>query len=297
MRKSMALQKEIGPCFDITFDCEDGASAGNEAAHATLVADLIAGQDNLFGRIGVRVHDLHSPFFEQDVATICARAAKKLAYIMVPKVSHLADTEQAVATIARHAAAAGRHDLPVHILIETHGALADVWQIAALPAVQSLSFGIMDFVSAHYGAIPDSAMHTPGQFTNGLVVRAKLEVAAACHAFGKVPSHNVSTDITDSTTVGADALTAGQEFGYTRMWSIHPGHIRPIVSILSPSLSKVETAANIIEAAQQAQWGPIQYGGRLYDRASYRYYWTVLQRAHAAGVSLPAEARKLFASP
>lgn len=30
MRKSMALQQEIGPRFDITFDCEDGAAAGDE---------------------------------------------------------------------------------------------------------------------------------------------------------------------------------------------------------------------------------------------------------------------------
>ena len=28
MRKSMALQQELGPVFDITFDCEDGAAAG-----------------------------------------------------------------------------------------------------------------------------------------------------------------------------------------------------------------------------------------------------------------------------
>ena len=30
MRNSLALQQELGPIFDITLDCEDGASAGNE---------------------------------------------------------------------------------------------------------------------------------------------------------------------------------------------------------------------------------------------------------------------------
>jgi citrate lyase subunit beta/citryl-CoA lyase len=34
MQKSLALQHETGPVFDITFDCEDGAAAGNEAAKA-----------------------------------------------------------------------------------------------------------------------------------------------------------------------------------------------------------------------------------------------------------------------
>ena len=41
MRKSMALQQELGPVFDITFDCEDGAAAGSEEAHAHLVAELL----------------------------------------------------------------------------------------------------------------------------------------------------------------------------------------------------------------------------------------------------------------
>ena len=52
MHKSMALQQQMGPVFDITFDCEDGAAAGNEAAHAQLVAALIAGPENRHGRIG-----------------------------------------------------------------------------------------------------------------------------------------------------------------------------------------------------------------------------------------------------
>ena len=58
----MALQQELGPLFDITFDCEDGAAAGSEEQHARLVASLIMGEDNRHGRIGARVHDVHSPF-------------------------------------------------------------------------------------------------------------------------------------------------------------------------------------------------------------------------------------------
>lgn len=294
MRKSMALQKEIGPSLDITFDCEDGASAGNEANHASLIADLIGSEDNLFGRIGIRVHDVHSPFFEGDVATICARAAKKLAYIMVPKIEGIKDARIAVDRILAHAAAGGRPDLPVHFLIETHGALHEVWQIAAIPEVESLSFGLMDFVSAHYGAIPSSAMRSPGQFTHPLVARAKLEIAAACHAYGKVPSHCVTTDITNSHTVASDANIAAAQFGYTRMWSIHPSQIRPIIANLSPGTEEIEKAAAILVAAQQQQWGPIQHHGQLHDRASYRYYWKILQRAHTVGMHLPVAARTLL---
>jgi citrate lyase subunit beta / citryl-CoA lyase len=294
MRKSLALQQELGPVFDITFDCEDGAGAGDEEAHAHLVASLIASEENRFERIGARVHDMTSEFFEKDVAVICKDAAKRLAYLVVPKVDSAADVSNALAVINRHAKKAGRPNLPVHVLIETHGALADVFAIAALPQVECLSFGIMDFVSAHYGAIPGGAMRTPGQFTHPLVVRAKLEIAAACHAHGKVPSHNVTTEIKDTAVVANDANRATSEFGYTRMWSIHPDQIKPIVKSLSPRSSEVNEASQILAAAQSMQWGPIQHNGKLHDRASYRYYWTILQRAKSSGQPLPEFAAALL---
>ncbi len=293
MRKSLALQQQLGPVFDITFDCEDGAAAGNERDHAALVGDLIAGDENCFGRIGARVHDPDSEHFEPDVAAICARAARRLAYIVVPKVESAAQLEAAIAVVRRHAAAAGRADLPVHALVETHGALHDVWQIAALPGVECLSFGIMDFVSAHYGGIPAAAMKSPGQFSHPLVVRAKLEIAAACHAHGIVASHNVCTEIRDLSVVAHDAAQAARQLGYGRMWSIHPDQVRPILDAFAPDGCEVDEAVAILCAAQRSDWGPIQHEGKLHDRASYRYYWTVLQRARRNGLPLSAEAAAL----
>ena len=298
MRKSMTLQQELGPHFDITFDCEDGAAAGQEPAHAEMVARLINSADNRFNRIGVRVHDVHSPHFDTDLATIVGAAASRLAYVVLPKPNGLADVEQALAALNRHATQGGRHvRIALHVLIETHGALHDAWAIAALPQVECLSFGIMDFVSSHYGAIPAGAMRTPGQFTHPLVVRAKLEIVAACHAHGKIASHNVTTDIKDSAVVANDAQRAAAEFGFTRMWSIHPGQVKPIIKAFTPRLSEVNDATHILTDAAAANWGPIALNGRLHDRASYRYYWTVLQRAKLAGLTLPDAAAALVNQP
>jgi citrate lyase subunit beta/citryl-CoA lyase len=297
MRKSMALQQELGPLFDITFDCEDGAAAGQEAEHAQLVASLVNSEDNKFNRIGARLHDVNHPGFEQDVATIVGQAANRLAYVVLPKPNGVEDVRRALEIINRYAVPAGRDALPVHVLVETHGALHDAWEIAALPQVECLSFGIMDFVSAHYGAVPASAMRTPGQFTHPLVVRAKLEMVAAAHAHGKVASHNVTTEIKDSAVVANDAQRAGGEFGFTRMWSIHPDQIKPIIKAFTPRLSEVNEATNILTDAIAANWGPIAQHGRLHDRASYRYYWTVLQRAKLAGLALPEAAAAIVNQP
>lgn len=294
MRKSMELQSDLAAIFDITFDCEDGAAAGNEAEHAKLVASLINSEQNTFNRIGVRVHDIESPFFEQDLSLILTAAAAKLAYIVLPKVESAAQVAKAIARINAHAEFAGRDALPVHVLIETHNALAEVQQIAALPQVQCLSFGVMDFVSAHNGAIPSTAMRSPGQFSHPLVMRAKLEIAAACHRYGKIPSHNVTTEIRDTAVVAGDATRALLECGYTRMWSIHPDQIKPIVKALSPRSAEINEAVTILSSAQQENWGPVQINGRLHDRASYRYFWSLLKRAHLSQIQLPEAALKLL---
>ena len=291
MRKALALQASLGPVFDITLDCEDGAPVGAEAEHARLCAELALSADNRFDRVGARVHPFDHPSFAADVDTLVGRAGDRLAFLMVPKPRHLADVQQAIAQIEHAARVHGRgRDLPVHALIETHGALRDVQAIAALPRIQSLSFGLMDFVSAHRGAIPQSAMGVQGQFSHPLVVRAKLEIAAACHASGKVPSHCVVTEFKDRHALAEAAWRAAHDFGYTRMWSIHPDQIETIVEAFAPTVAEIDDAIEILLAAQAAHWAPIRHRDTLHDRASYRYFWHVIDRARRTGQPLPVEA-------
>jgi len=293
MRKALALQAELGPVFDVTLDCEDGAPVGAEAEHAHLVAELATSGANRHGRVGARVHPVDHPAFAQDVATLVGRAGARLAYLMVPKPRHAADVVRACSEIDHQLTVHGLgHTLPVHVLIETHGALREVDAIAAHPRIESLSFGLMDFVSAHRGAIPAAGMSAAGQFTHPLVVRAKLEIAAACHAHGKTPSHCVVTEFNDLPALAAAAGRAAGEFGYTRMWSIHPNQIRPIVAAFAPGAAEVETALEILTAAQAAHWAPIRHRDTLHDRASYRYFWHVVARAHRTGQALPVELRR-----
>ncbi len=295
MRKALALQAQHGPVFDITLDAEDGAAVGQEQAHAELMAHLINSEANLFGRVGVRVHDVQHPAFQTDLDTLVRLAGQRLAYVMFPKVHNVLEAQRCLQVLnetAGHYALARL--IPAHFLIETHGALADVFAIAVLPQVQSLSFGLMDFVSAHGGAMSDAAMRSPGQFEHALVRRAKQEIAAACHVYGKVPSHNVTTEFRDPTQAQADACRARHEFGFTRMWSIHPNQIMPIVNALRPDTHELATASAILLQAQRDDWAPISYEGRLHDRASFRYYWSMLQRAHAAQVALPEAAVNAF---
>ncbi len=302
MRKSLALQaemiEEFGACvFDASLDCEDGAPTGGEVDHAHLVLSLAtaatqttANKAKSAARVGVRVHPVDHPAFASDIDILVNGAASPWAYITIPKVESVRDVQQA----ARALDAAGGVHIPLHVLVESSAAIAQVFAIAAHPRVQSISFGLMDFVSSHGGAIPSEAMGSAGQFTHPLVMRAKTEIAAACHAHGKVPSHCVVTEFADAQAMQAAARRAYRELGYTRMWSIHPAQIRPILAAFAPSQAEVEVAIQIIAAAAIVDWAPTSFQGQLHDRASYRYYWQVLERAQQTGISLPDNIRHYF---
>ena len=294
MRKSLQLQtemiEEFGACvFDVTLDCEDGAPVGGESDHAAMVVALVA-LAKAKARVAVRVHPVDHSAFEADIATIAGKVGDQLSHIMVPKVESVHD----VMKITTALSSAGADHLPIHVLIESPAAVHRAFEIAAHPRVQSLSFGLMDFVSSHGGAIPAHGMSSQGQFTHPLVVRAKLEIASACHANSKTPSHCVVTEFNDAAAMTMAARRAFHEFGYTRMWSIHPNQIRPILAAFAPTEGEIENATKIIAAAARDAWAPISFEGKLHDRASYRYYWQVLERAHQTGRILPPESQIYF---
>jgi len=72
----------------------------------------------------------------------------------------------------------------------------------------------------------------------------------------------------------------------------------PIVDAFAPTTAEVDQAIEIITAAQAADWAPIRHRDALHDRASYRYFWQVIERAHRTsfhgGPQLPAELHRAW---
>lgn len=304
IRKSLALQNELaaeyGRCvMDVTLDCEDGAPVGAEVDHAQMVAEIARSVvdgvvDGALGmRVAVRVHPVGHFAFEQDIALLFGAyrdRPRAFCHVMLPKVESVSDVQAVCDALA----AVGEHDIPVHCLIESPLAVSRASQIASHPRVQSLSFGLMDFVSSHGGAIGQAAMAYPGQFQHPLVVRAKLEIASACHAHAKVPSHCVVTEFKNHDIVRAAATVAFKDYGYTRMWSIHPGQVRPILTAFTPDLRELEHAIQVIRAAIASNWGPVSVNQTLHDRASFRYFWLQIERAYALGVPMDSDITNLL---
>jgi citrate lyase subunit beta/citryl-CoA lyase len=293
--KALELQNTKGGVFDITMDCEDGAPTGKEKEHAEMIVAMLKSPLNKHKMSGVRVHDFTNSHWQQDVRILVEGAVDEIAYITIPKPTKAEQVKSMISYIqAMTFKANPKRQIPIHVLIETHGALKDAFEIAALPWMQVLDFGLMDFVSGHHGAIPDSAMRSPGQFEHALVARAKATVCAAALANGIVPAHNVTLDLKDAEKTKADATRARYEFGFLRMWSIYPTQIDAIVAAMVPDYSRIEKGCQILLAAQEAAWGPIQFEGELHDRATYRYFWELVQTAKVSGQKLPEAAERAF---
>jgi len=293
--KAFSLQEKMNAVFDITMDCEDGAPTGAEKEHAEMVVRMQNSDLNKYNQAGVRIHDPANPHWRQDVEIVVRGAGERVRYITIPKSMSVAACAEVIDTIRNTAAKAGiKREIPIHVLMETQAALRVVWDLAALPNVEVLDFGLMDFVSDHHGAIPSSAMKSPWQFDHALLRRAKAETVAAALANGVVPAHNVTLELKDIDFIHNDARRAREEFGFLRQWSIYPMQIEPIVRAMAPAAPEVAEAEAIMLRAYDADWGPIQYEGNLHDRATYRYYWEQLQRAKVMGLALEKRTVETF---
>jgi citrate lyase subunit beta/citryl-CoA lyase len=293
--KAMELQQKLNGIFDITMDCEDGAKQGQEKQHAEMVVDVAKGKSNVAKKAGVRIHDYTNPSWKQDVDILVPGAGEVLSYITLPKPTAAEQAAEQIAYIQAVAKRAGiAREIPIHVLVETHGAVRDAYRIAALPWVQVLDFGLMDFVSGFHGAIASENMRSPGQFDHRAIAYAKARMVSAALCSGVVPAHNVTLDLKNQYQTHGDAKRAREEFGFLRMWSIYPAQIQPIVDAMKPRYEEVKSAAAILMEAQDANWGPIQYDGELHDRATYRYFWELVQKANVTGIELPPEARERF---
>lgn len=296
--KALELQNQMGGKFDITMDCEDGAPKGKEKDHAEMIVKILNSDLNKHKMSGVRIHDYtSSSHWKQDVDIVVAGAGNTMAYITIPKPTNVAQVSEMIQYIQESCKKNNiKREIPIHILIETHGALLDVEAIAAQPWVQVMDFGLMDFISGHHGAIPSSCMRSPGQFEHELLRSAKSTMVAAALAHGVVPAHNVTLDLKNIYQTHNDASYARRNFGFLRMWSIYPAQIQAILDAMAPDYSEVKEGCEILLKAQDADWGPIQHAGDLHDRATYRYFWELVQKAKIYGLKLPDDVEKRFFS-
>ena len=82
--KALELQDKLGPIFDITCDCEDGAQAGQEKSHAEMIVRLLNSPANKFKMAGARIHDFSHPHWRHVRDGVTYRSPASRAGLTIP---------------------------------------------------------------------------------------------------------------------------------------------------------------------------------------------------------------------
>lgn len=224
----------------VVLDLEDAVAPGAKAAaRAAVAAALATGEP----RFVVRLNDESAPGFDDDLAAAAGAPA-----LMLPK----AERPEALARL--HATVPGAALLP---LVETARGVLAAAALAAMPGVQRLVFGTLDYAL-------DLSLEGPQAETTGLDVPATL-LALASRAAGLVaPVAGVTAALDDEARLHAD-LERARALGFGAKLCIHPRQVAWVHAALRPAPAELAWARRVL-AAVDAATGAVQLDGRMVDR-------------------------------
>ena len=248
---------------------------------------------------GVRIHDYTHPHWKKDVDILVGGAGEVLAYITIPKSTSARQVAEMIGYIREAACEEElKREIPMHVLVETHGALHDAWEIAALAGRAGARLrpdGFRERPPRRDRTRRTCARRASSSIRSSCAPRREIVAAALAH--GVVPAHNVSLDLKNPYNVFRDAWRARNDFGFLRMWCIHPSQIQPIVDAMKPDLARGGRRRARSCSPRSAPTGArSSTQGELHDRATYRYFWELLQKAKVTGVAVPEDAADGFLS-
>lgn len=285
--KAIYLQATARGEFDVTIDMEDGIGGSVTTEYVAMAIEMVHEAEH---RVGVRLPDDRQGNYGSILEQLLAGCGRELAYLAIPKVwghNHLCQAIDKI-NAARHRQGVWE-SIPFHVIVETRGAFKDIWDITAHPHVQAVGVGLMDLVADFNGLLD---LHDEP------VSHMIKEIAVAAHCNGTVPVYRPSTNLSDFAQAGNEAWEASTVLGYHRMFSIHPRQIQYILSAMRPDPNKraqeIKFACDLLSTGQEWLWQPVNFGGELCGKPSYREAWRVISQARKEGIALTEEAERRF---
>ena len=157
-------------------------------------------------------------------------------------------------------------NLPLIALVETAVGVLDARELAAVPGVERLAFGAIDF------SLDIDAAEEPETLRY-----ARSHLVLASRASGVAgPIDGVTTDLSGPEPTAADARTA-RALGMTGKLCVHPKQVVPAAKAFAPTSDEIAWAQGVLKALAEAEaagsaTGALRYEGRMIDEP-------VLQRA------------------
>lgn len=254
LKKSMTLDADV-----IVYDLEDAVPLQEKSAARTLVGQMLRERDVQNKNVFVRVNDVSTPYFMDDIEEI---AACHITGIMLPKVSkkeqvHLVD--HLLRTVEERCGRK-RGSTMILPLIESAAGLHHAFDIAsASPRVHCLAFGSVDYTL-------DIGTQQSKEGTEILFARSWL-VNVSRAAGIDPPIDGVYVDIHDRQGLQQETAFVKQ-LGFQGKLAIHPVQYEIINAEFAPTKEQVHNAERIVEAFDRAveQGGAaIEVNGKMVD--------------------------------
>lgn len=192
----------------------------------------------------VRLNGTDSAWFADDVAAFASHP--EVRGIMLPKA---ADGSALSALQAR--SRAGMRLVP---LLESAAGFAAIREIAAMPGVERLVFGTVDFqVDTGIGGDGEELAY----------FRSLMTFASRVAGIG-APVDGVTTTIDDADAIEAAARRA-RRFGFGGRLCIHPRQIEPTHRGFTPAMEERVWAQRVIEAAEASSGSATVLDGKMID--------------------------------
>ncbi|KAL0573478.1 hypothetical protein V5O48_008486 [Marasmius crinis-equi] len=287
LEKSKFVNSDI-----IIYDLEDSVSPAAQdktSARERLKAFLNA-KNNLpaSSRIAVRVNDVTTPFFAEDIAEILQ--APSVTTVVLPKVNAGADLHYASKHI-QQAYQRNPRETPLRIVSSVESARS-LWSIGEIAGWRS-EFGELEggVVSGLLFAAEDYCADTSIVRTRSRqeLLYTRSQIAIAAKAFGLEAIDMVCIHYKDLEYL-KEECEDGRRLGFTGKQAIHPSQVDTILSTFVPTSEEITRAAKILhqmKTAHASQKGAIGLDGEMIDAPMIKQAERIVKVAKAAGLKIP----------
>jgi len=257
----------------VIIDLEDAVAPGDKgAARDAVISALRPQRDRSTAsalRALVRINDPESTLGSADLAALVALAGEPghgLIGVVVPKAGHPAALAAVIDTVSGVGVGVGpgADGIAVVALIESALGVANVRALAALPGLNRLAFGALDF-GLDVGADVDAL--------TGQVARAELVIASRAAGLD-APWESPSTSLNDTTLIETTSRAA-RALGFGGRLCIHPAQLAAVRAGFTPTAEEVAWAQRIARAGDSVS----RLDDQMVDRPVLERARSILRRA------------------
>lgn len=273
------------------YDLEDSVApntndkvTARERLKAFLTTDPIAN----WGRVGVRVNGIGTPFFEDDIKALFT--LENVTHLILPKIHSTKDLDYVSRCLYDVYMTTDRENA-VNIIpsIESARAMINLRSIAGwgsnLGRQMGGRLGALLFAAEDYCA-DTGIMRTPSRRE---LLYTRSEIVITAKAFGLEAIDMVCVQYKDQSVLEDECLE-GRQLGFTGKQAIHPAQVPTIQSTYVPSSQEILRAAKILHQlrlAHGAERGAVGLEGEMVDAPMLKQAEKTIAAAKVAGLAIP----------